>query len=209
MDPLPNEDLFDQSISSLLPKAKQGCRTAQSELFRQLQDYFLILARHQLDNQLANRLNPSDVVQESLTKAAQGIRDFRGETAAEIRAWLKAIVINEVKDLRRKHQTQKRDVRQEANLGLADESQGQPHDPQVDSRSPQSHAIANEELTKLRTILEELPSDYKTVIELRSLERLSFQQVAERMQRTPEATSKLWYRAVIAMRKRMVDRKES
>ncbi len=41
-----------------------------------------------------------------------------------------------------------------------------------------------------------LPDDYREVIELRSIQQLPFDEVAERMNRSIGATRKLWCRAV-------------
>ena len=198
-------DSLDQSISGLLPGAVRGDREAQSELFSQLQSYFLIMARHQLEPELRARINPSDIVQESLAKATKALPDFRGTSEPEIRAWLKQIVGNEVKEQRRKHRLQKRDIGREAKPDTNDQSRNVGLDIMAQSRTPQSRAMVEEELQILRSNLSHLTPDYEQVIRLRSLERKSFSEIGELMDRSPEAVSKLWYRAILALQKKMTN----
>ena len=49
---------------------------------------------------------------------------------------------------------------------------------------------------RMTAALAELPADYQEVIVLRNLERLSFNEVAERMERSRPAVQMLWMRAI-------------
>jgi RNA polymerase sigma-70 factor (ECF subfamily) len=65
-------------------------------------DYLLLLARIQLDRGLQAKLDPSDLVQESLLKAHRNWGQFRGRTEAELAAWLRAILARHLADVSRK-----------------------------------------------------------------------------------------------------------
>ena len=203
MDDPKQVETLDQSIGGLLPRAKAGCNEALSELFQQLQDYYLLVAKNHLANDVKARINPSDIVQETLAKAAGAMEQFRGNSAGEFRAWLKTILQNEIKEQQRKQRQQKRDVAREANPAVNDESRNLGFEPSSPSLTPQSRAIAEEELARLRGFLSTLPEDYQTVIQLRSLERKEFKQVAQAMNRSSDAVAKLWYRAILALQKAM------
>src|SRR3954464_15238446 len=89
---------------------------ARLEGFR---EYLRLLARLQLDPRLKSKLDPSDVVQQTMLEAYQGLADFRGDGSAQLAAWLRQILArnlaNAVRDLGRA----KRDFGREQSLDAA------------------------------------------------------------------------------------------
>src|SRR5215469_3769441 len=77
------------------------------------------LARLRLDPRLQSKLDPADLVQQTLLEACRAPEQFRGRSEGEQKAWLRRILLrnlaNTVRDLGR----QKRDVHRERSLDAA------------------------------------------------------------------------------------------
>src|SRR5205807_112185 len=82
-------------------------------------DYLRLLARLQIDPRLRSKLDPSDVVQEALLTAHQKLDQFRGQTDAEMAAWLRQILVNHLAQALRKFRGPQRDVAVEQSLEAA------------------------------------------------------------------------------------------
>jgi hypothetical protein len=61
-----------------------------------------VLARVQLDARLQAKLDPSDLVQQTLLKAHEKREQFRGSTEAEFTAWLRQILANQMAEAARR-----------------------------------------------------------------------------------------------------------
>src|SRR5262249_6317295 len=73
----------------------------------------------------------------------------------------------------------------------------------ADTRSPSSHAIANEQAAALAQALARLPEHYRAVIVWRHQEGRSFAEIGEQTGRTAEAARKLWARALLEVKKEL------
>ena len=82
-------------------------------------DYLRLLARLQLGPQLRAKLDSSDLVQETLLRAHERFQQFHGTTNAELAAWLRQILCNQLTDAARKFGPGMRDVALERSLQAA------------------------------------------------------------------------------------------
>src|SRR5712692_5905615 len=81
--------------------------------------YLRLLARLHMDRRLQGKLDPSDIVQETLLKAYQALNRFQGQSPGELAAWLRQILANCLTDAARKFGAGTRDVARERSLEAA------------------------------------------------------------------------------------------
>lgn len=189
-------------MSILLREAKAGCSSSRQQLLRRFQDYLRFLAGAKRDDRLAAKVGVSDIVQQSLLQAETNFEAFRGEHEGQWKAWLKTLLVNEVRQATRHFSRDKRSIVREVQPQPADANAATPA---VTTTTPLEDAIHREQLSQLTAALDGLSDDYRTVIELRSIQRMSMAEVAQRMDRSVDATAKLWYRAIQKLRKIMPD----
>jgi RNA polymerase sigma-70 factor, ECF subfamily len=185
----------------LLARARAGEREALDRLLGLYRNYLRLLARTQVKIVLRGRLDPSDLVQEVLANAFEGFNQFKGATEGELTQWLRKILVRQLADQVKRHESQKRDVRREFSLDALDRSVVEAEGILVSRlSSPSSQAARRERSVLLADALEKLPADYREVIILRHLERVEFSEIARRMDRSAGAVRMLWVRALEKLR---------
>jgi RNA polymerase sigma-70 factor (ECF subfamily) len=145
---------------------------------------------------MRQKVDASDLVQQTMLEAYRGFPQFDGGTEGEWLAWLRKILSHNTQDFIRRMRTEKRGGAREVPLQGGDDSQGFFHDPASPDETPSQMLSGREREIALAQAIERLPSDYQEVILLRNLQRLPFDEVAERMGRTRGAVQMLWARAI-------------
>src|SRR5688500_13150239 len=147
--------------------------------------YLRRLARSRLGYQFSAKLDPSDLVQETLLNAFQQLDQFRGSTEAERTAWLREIFANHLADVFRALNRKKRDITQErSSARLAGWLEEFP-------APPDNEAEKTEQLLRLAWALSELPELQHSAIELHHLQGLSLAQTAQALQRSEASVAGL------------------
>ena len=191
------------TVRILIDRVRTGDHAAQTELVRHVESYVSLMADRNLDRRLRHVVGPSDIVQQTMIKLINGIDQFNGQSTPEFFGWLNKIVKNEALKSQRDQTRQKRDMRRRRSLDqMADDSK-MAFDPKAAGDTPQTSALASERVELLETVMKGLPKDYATVIRLRNFEQLSFPEIAEKMNRSTDSVSKLWYRAILKMKRQL------
>lgn len=167
--------------------------------------YLHVLARLRLGRRLRGRLDPSDVVQQTLLKAHQASDRCQAGDEAGREAWLRRILNNTIADEFRRQGRGKRDAaREQSLLASLDESSIRLEAwLQADQSSPSHQAIRHEQLRALGEALEAMPEDQRRAIELHHLQGDSLAEVATRMGRSEASVAGLLRRGLRNLHERL------
>ena len=169
--------------------------------------YLALLSRVQLRRQLRGKVDPADVVQDTLMEAHRQLPNFRGNSAPEFGAWLRQILAGQIALVARRFATKGRNVNQERSVSITlDHSHDEMFELAAALSTPSVRASRREQVGLLNEALTKLPADYRDVIRLRHVEELSFALIAERLGRSEDAVQKLWVRSLAALKRTLGDR---
>jgi RNA polymerase sigma-70 factor (ECF subfamily) len=191
--------------SQLIGKARLGDQEAAAELLQSYRNYMLLLAQVQLDKSLQSKLDPSDLVQETNLAVYRDFPEFRGRSEQEFAAWLRKVMANVcLKKIRTYKGTQRRSVTREhefaddlerSSVALAGLI--------APGTTPSQDAARREVAVILADKLAELPDHQRRAIVLHHIEGLTIAEVAQRLNRSHEATNSLLARALVRLRSLM------
>lgn len=184
--------------------------TPKIEDFKELtpfQPYLTLLAtlhiqQNSLGKPLLTKLDPEDLVQETLLRAWRFRDQFHGLSQSERLGWLRQILSNVMVSHLRAYLTEKRNIRLEIAVNLDKTSRnleeifGFQND-----LTPCSHATREEEVTFLANAILKLKPIGRSVILARHMEGLTFRQIASRIGKSPEAVAKIWSRNLRRLRR--------
>ena len=197
-----DEDIRNPPVPRLMELARHGNAEALGQLLQLYRNYLMVLAATQLDRRLRRRVSPSDLVQDAMLAAHCDFGKFQGHSERELLAWLRQILINCLHHVIETHLRAKmRDMRREVSVehaGVMLDRSAYDFTQMVADRGPSPSAPLQqrERAVALADQLARLPSQYRDVIVLRNLQGLSFDEVADRMDRKPGAVRMLWLRAI-------------
>jgi len=203
------------AIGELLRRAQAGDAKALQSLLERYREFVRLVVRCRGRKQLQARVDSSDLIQETLLRAAQHIGEFDGKSEQEWRAWLGRIAEREViRQLRWHLGAEKRALTRERPLASPNPDSSITGSGRFDQwlakmqSSPSAAVQRQERALILSDSLAKLPADYREVLILRHLEERSFPDIAEQMIRSPGAVRVLWVRALKKLRELCVHAQE-
>jgi RNA polymerase sigma-70 factor, ECF subfamily len=203
MDPITPDSAETQR---LLGAAQAGDPRAFNRLFARHRPYLRQVVALRLDARLRPRVDPSDVVQETQLEAFRRLPDYLKRRPMPFRLWLRKTAQERLLMAQRRHLTAGRRslarevaLPEESSLALARQF--------ADAGSTPSRQLGRRELVhRVRQALAELADADREVLLMRNLEQLSNAEVAEVLQVDPAAASQRYGRALLRLRKLLIDR---
>jgi RNA polymerase sigma-70 factor (ECF subfamily) len=182
----------------LLGRARGGDAAARGRLLDLYRNYLRLLARTQIDAELRVRLDPSDLVQETLLEAHRDFERFTGATEGELLAWLRRILVRNLVDEAKRFKARKRGAGRQQSLEELLDRSSQAFEQMLaaGTSTPSAQAARREQAVILADALARLPADYREVIILRNLEQLPFEEIGHRLGRSSGAARMLCARAL-------------
>jgi RNA polymerase sigma-70 factor, ECF subfamily len=164
--------------------------------------YLRMLAELQLGHGGRAKIDPSDIVQQTLLDAHRDRDQFRGRTEAEMAAWLRRLLACNLADAVRLLGRAKRDAARERSLEAAIESSSARLEAWLaaEQSSPSERAERNEAILRLVDALARLPDANRQALVMRHCQGLSLVEISARLGRTPPAVAGLLKRGLAELR---------
>lgn len=168
----------------------------------QFRGYLRLLAEIELGRHLRAKVDPSDIVQQSLLEAHQDLASFRGQTEPEVVGWLRTILARNLLNTARDFGAQKRDIRRERAIAhrLDQSSQCLAQFLAASQTSPSQQVVRNEQAEKLASALAQLPDDQRVAVIHKHFHGASLAAIATDMDRSTLAVAGLLKRGLKKLR---------
>lgn len=199
-----NVSVNDSQMKEWLTNARAGSPEDLGRLMHTCRTYLLLVANQELDQSLLAKGGASDLVQETYKHALEGFGSFKGDSAKELRSWLRTILRNHLSNLRRKYiRTQRSDSKKEISIDTVVDLDTR--EMALCSREPSGaeRLIETEEQHILNQAMRRIRPAHRKIILLRHRDGLSFGQIAEMTGKKSTALRKLWARAIEALQSEM------
>ena len=185
----------DDELASNREAAFRGEAAAVEQLVEEYVPRVRAFVRMRLGPDLRQREAASDIVQSTCRRLlAQGGRGLQFAGEAQFRGWLFTAALNTIKEKHRLHGALKRDMQRAE--PIPEDSVMQLQAGYACMATPSRAAAAGEEVQRIEAAIDMLPADQREAISLCRLVGLPYEEVAERMDRSPEAVRKLLSRAL-------------
>jgi len=196
------DSVNDHNTQHLVTLAKEGDQPAVEQLCRIYGERVRRIIRLRIDRKLRPKIDSVDVVQDALILAMAGLKNFTYRNEGDFLRWLSKIAENKLHDILDKFHAEKRDIRreipfkkvetkiEEGSVGIAGPLQ---------TTTPSVLLSRKEQYDRLERAIDDLKPEYREVIFLSRIERLSHEEIAVKMEKSKGAVAMLLSRALIAL----------
>lgn len=163
--------------------------------------YLLVIANTLIGNQFGARLDPIDVVQDTLAEACSSRHTFKGTSPTEFRGWLRAILVTTFSDAARWHRCEKRNINRDRLLGqLLDHSSKGSFGIAANDSTPSQKAQRKELIKVVADAIERLPAPQRQAVTLIRIEGMPVQRAAQVMEKSEPSVVGHLRRGLLALR---------
>jgi RNA polymerase sigma-70 factor (ECF subfamily) len=181
------------------PPALTGQPLPDLERYR---NYLRFRARASMDPRLRQKMDPSDIVQETLIKAHRGVEDLRARDEAAVLAWLDKIFKNTLRNAHRDQHRRRRDASLEVPLDafLARSSACLRALTGATGSSAARRLDLETAALRLADALAALTPDQSEAVILKYWHDWQLKDIGERLEKTSGAVAALLHRAIEKLR---------
>jgi RNA polymerase sigma-70 factor (ECF subfamily) len=189
----------------LLSEIEQGDRKALDQLLLRHRQAVRDFVEHHFDPRLRARLDPSDVVQETLFELANRMPDFLAKRPMPFRLWLRRKAYEKLLNHRRDHMTRaRRSVIRE--VPWPDRSSILVVRPLLGRDSAPSRRLQNQEMReRIARAVQRLAEGDREILLMRHAEDLAFEDIGCLLEVTAAAARKRFGRALIRLQKLLTE----
>jgi RNA polymerase sigma-70 factor (ECF subfamily) len=175
-------------LSTIIDAARNGGAEALNRLLRVAHVYLGILAVQETPEATTQKFDASDIRQESMIDVARGIHMFQGRSR-EFFTWLRQIVRTNTIDQHRRHRkSAEREVVDDLLLN------------NIHAPSDTDQLLHFEQRKQVEKAMSKLSEDHRAVLRLRVWERLKWEEIGQKLNRSADASRLLFARALDAVR---------
>ena len=157
----------------------------------------VLWATAQMPAWLGAKLDPEDLVQQTLLESVRGSERLAGKPEREVLAYLRRALINNLIDAARKYAPTRGEV---PSAGIGDSSRGAGDWLAAPDTSPSERYAKRESEDKLAEGLARLPEAQRLAVEMRYLRGAKVAEIAQSMGKTEGAVAALLHRAVTTLK---------
>lgn len=162
------------------------------------------LAEEHLYSGLRPKMDPSDLVQQTMLQAIESQSQFRGTTDAAKASWLRAILKNVMAGFGRHFHRDRRDVSREQAIGSGGSSEsGHGCEIAGDFSNPSQQLRQSEDRQQLQELMGHLTHEQQQALVMRYWHDHSLEEIGQKMNKSTDAVAGLLYRGMKVLREKM------
>ena len=196
------KSVADRKTQHLVTLAKEGDQCAINQLCRIYGERVRRIIRLRIDRKLRPKIDSVDVVQDALILALAGLGNFTYRNEGDFLRWLSRIAENRLHDVLDRFHAAKRDIRREIPFKIEETSTEQGSfgvGGPLQTTTPSVLLSRKEQLDRLERAIDDLKPEYREVIFLSRIERLSHEEIGARVGKSKGAVAMLLSRALVAL----------